>query len=219
MKQNFAIIGLGRFGGSICRALIESGQEVLAIDSSEDRVNEYMNIATHAVLANAQDENVLRSLGVKNMDHAIVAIGEDIQASILVTLMLKELGVPYITAKAQNEYHGKVLEKIGADRVVHPERDMGKRIAHNLVSKNVLDYIEISDDYMLIELKVTNPIFFNQTLQDLNFRTAYGVNVIGIRRGKEIIISPRAEEQIKEEDSLMVVGPTVAVERLEEKMP
>lgn len=122
MKQNFAIIGLGRFGGSICQTLVEAGQEVLAIDSSEDRVNEYMNIATHAVVANAQDEMTLRSLGIRNFDHVVVAIGEDIQASILVTLMVKEMGVPNVLAKAVNEYHARVLDKIGADMVVHPER-------------------------------------------------------------------------------------------------
>ena len=114
MKQNFAIIGLGRFGGSICQTLVEAGQEVLAIDSSEDRVNEYMNIATHAVVANAQDEMTLRSLGIRNFDHVVVAIGEDIQASILVTLMVKEMGVPNVLAKAVNEYHARVLDKIGA---------------------------------------------------------------------------------------------------------
>ena len=133
MKQNFAIIGLGRFGGgSICQTLVEAGQEVLAIDSSEDRVNEYMNIATHAVVANAQDEMTLRSLGIRNFDHVVVAIGEDIQASILVTLMVKEMGVPNVLAKAVNEYHARVLDKIGADMVVHPERDMGFELPINL---------------------------------------------------------------------------------------
>ncbi|MBU5581990.1 TrkA family potassium uptake protein, partial [Enterococcus sp. S181_ASV_20] len=117
MKQSFVIIGLGRFGGSICRTLVESGQEVLAIDSSEDRVNEYMNIATHAVVANAQDEMTLRSLGIRNFDHVIVAIGEDIQASILVTLMVKEMGVPNILAKAQNEYHCLLYTSDAADEV------------------------------------------------------------------------------------------------------
>ena len=178
MKQNYAIIGLGRFGGSICRTLIESGQEVLAIDSNEDRVNEYMNIATHAVVGNAQDEMTLRSLGIRNFDHVIVAIGEDIQASILVTLMVKEMGVPNVLAKAQNEYHARVLEKLGADRVVHPERDMGIRIAHNLVSKNILDYIELSDEFSLAEIRVSNPRFFNRSLLDLNFRQKYGLTVV-----------------------------------------
>lgn len=198
MKQSFVIIGLGRFGGSICRTLVESGQEVLAIDSSEDRVNEYMNIATHAVVANAQDEMTLRSLGIRNFDHVIVAIGEDIQASILVTLMVKEMGVPNILAKAQNEYHARVLEKIGADRVVHPERDMGQRIAHNLVSKNILDYLELSDEFSLAEINVTNRKFYGKTLDELDFRQRFGLNVVAIRRdNQDPIVTPPAEEVVQ----------------------
>lgn len=219
MKKNFAIIGLGRFGGSICRTLVEAGQDVLVIDSSEDRVNEFMNIATHAVVANAQDESVLRSLGIRNFDHVVVAIGEDIQASILATLMIKEMGVPFVTAKAQNEYHGQVLEKVGADHVVHPERDMGIRIGHHLVSKNVVDYLELSDKYSLVELKVTNSKFYSKSLADLNFRARYGITVIGIRRGQEMIISPTAEEKIQENDTLMLVGAVDDLDRLEAKMP
>lgn len=219
MKQNYAIIGLGRFGGSICRTLIESGQEVLAIDSSEDRANEYMNIATHAVVGNAQDEMTLRSLGIRNFDHVIVAIGEDIQASILVTLMVKEMGVPNVLAKAQNEYHARVLEKIGADRVVHPERDMGVRIAHNLVSKNILDYVELSDDYSLAEIRVTNPKFYDKTLADLNFRQNFGLTVVGIRRvNGKVIVSPTADEIVLKNDNLLVIGETDDVDILDEKM-
>lgn len=219
MKQNFAIVGLGRFGGSVCRTLIELGQEVLAIDSSEDRVNEYMNIATHAVVANAQDEMTLRSLGIRNFDHVVVAIGEDIQASILVTLMVKEMGVPHVLAKAQNEYHARVLEKIGADRVVHPERDMGARIAHNLVSKNILDYLELSDDFSLAEVKVSNRKFFGRTLTDLNFRQRFNLTVVAIRRGKDnVIVSPAADEMVAENDNLLVIGRTDDVDLLDEKM-
>ncbi|MBO0450458.1 TrkA family potassium uptake protein [Enterococcus sp. MJM12] len=219
MKQNYAIIGLGRFGGSICRTLIESGQEVLAIDSSEDRVNEYMNIATHAVVGNAQDEMTLRSLGIRNFDHVIVAIGEDIQASILVTLMVKEMGVPNVLAKAQNEYHARVLEKIGADRVVHPERDMGVRIAHNLVSKNILDYVELSDDYSLAEIRVTNPKFYDKTLANLNFRQNFGLTVVGIRRvNGKVVVSPTADEIVLKNDNLLVIGETDDVDILDEKM-
>lgn len=219
MKQNYAIIGLGRFGGSICRTLIESGQEVLAIDSSEDRVNEYMNIATHAVVGNAQDEMTLRSLGIRNFDHVIVAIGEDIQASILVTLMVKEMGVPNVLAKAQNEYHARVLEKIGADRVVHPERDMGVRIAHNLVSKNILDYVELSDDYSLAEIRVNNPKFYDKSLADLNFRQNFGLTVVGIRRvNGKVVVSPTADEIVLKNDNLLVIGETDDVDILDEKM-
>ena len=219
MRQNYAIIGLGRFGGSICRTLVESGQEVLAIDSSEDRVNEYMNIATHAVVGNAQDEMTLRSLGIRNFDHVIVAIGEDIQASILVTLMIKEMGVPNVVAKAQNEYHARVLEKIGADRVVHPERDMGVRIAHNLVSKNILEFIELSDEFSLAEIKVANPKFFNKSLLELNFRQRFGLTVVAIRRvGGDVVVSPAANEIVRENDNLLVIGNTDEVDILDEKL-
>ena len=219
MKQSFVIIGLGRFGGSICRTLVESGQEVLAIDSSEDRVNEYMNIATHAVVANAQDEMTLRSLGIRNFDHVIVAIGEDIQASILVTLMVKEMGVPNILAKAQNEYHARVLEKIGADRVVHPERDMGQRIAHNLVSKNILDYLELSDEFSLAEINVTNRKFYGKTLDELDFRQRFGLNVVAIRRdNQDPIVTPPAEEDVQKDDHLVVIGRDEDVDYLDEKM-
>ena len=219
MKQSFVIIGLGRFGGSICRTLVESGQEVLAIDSNEDRVNEYMNIATHAVVANAQDEMTLRSLGIRNFDHVIVAIGEDIQASILVTLMVKEMGVPNILAKAQNEYHARVLEKIGADRVVHPERDMGQRLAHNLVSKNILDYLELSDEFSLAEINVTNRKFYGKTLDELDFRQRFGVNVVAIRRGnQDPIVTPSAEELVQKNDHLVVIGRDEDVDYLDEKM-
>lgn len=219
MRKSFAVIGLGRFGGSVCRTLIESDQEVLAIDSCEDRVNEYMNIATHAVVANAQDEATLRSLGLRNFDHVIVAIGEDIQASILVTLMAREMGVPRITAKAQNEYHARVLDKVGADMVVHPERDMGIRLGHKLTSNNMLDFIELSEDYSLAEVMVTNKKFYNKTIEEVNFRQNYNLTIVAIRRGKkELIISPPAGQLIIEGDILLVVGDNQDVDYLDDKM-
>lgn len=149
----------------------------------------------------------------------IVAIGEDIQASILVTLMVKEMGVPNVLAKAQNEYHARVLEKLGADRVVHPERDMGIRIAHNLVSKNILDYIELSDEFSLAEIRVSNPRFFNRSLLDLNFRQKYGLTVVAIRRGPgQVIVSPAADSIVRENDNLLVIGNTDDVDILDEHM-
>ncbi len=149
----------------------------------------------------------------------IVAIGEDIQASILVTLMVKEMGVPNVLAKAQNEYHARVLEKLGADRVVHPERDMGIRIAHNLVSKNILDYIELSDEFSLAEIRVSNPRFFNRSLLDLNFRQKYGLTVVAIRRGPgQWIVSPAADSIVRENDNLLVIGNTDDVDILDEHM-
>ncbi|EAR65117.1 potassium transport system NAD-binding component [Bacillus sp. NRRL B-14911] len=183
MKKEFAVIGLGRFGGSICRALAEEGMEVMAIDNDEDRVNEFALIASHAVVGDTTDENVLKSLGIRNFDHVIVAIGDNIQASILTTLILKEIGVNKITVKAQNDYHEKVLRKIGADHVVHPERDMGRRIAHNIVSNNVLDYLELSDEHSIVEIVASDKLGGNSII-DLDVRANYGINIVAIKKKK-----------------------------------
>lgn len=217
MKKEFAVIGLGRFGGSICRELVAQGMEVLAIDHKEDRVNEFASIASHAVIGDTTDESVLKSLGIRNFDHVIVAIGDDIQASILTTLMLKELGVKHITVKAQNDYHEKVLIKIGADQVVHPERDMGRRIAHKIVSNNILDYIELSDDHSIVEI-VASARLNNRTLIDLDIRAKYGINIVGIKRGNKVIISPAADEMIYIGDVLIVLGADTDINRFEKKV-
>lgn len=217
MKKEFVVIGLGRFGGSICRALSEQGMEVMAIDVDEDRVNEFAAIASHAVVADTTDESVLKSLGIRNFDHVIVAIGDDIQSSILTTLMLKEIGVKKVTAKAQNDYHEKVLRKIGADHVVHPERDMGRRIAHNMISNNVLDYLELSDEHSIMEI-VANSVLAGNSLIDLDIRARYGINIVAIKRGREILVSPQADEKIEEGDILIVIGADSDINRFEQKV-
>ncbi|WP_275896013.1 potassium channel family protein [Aeribacillus pallidus] len=217
MKKEFAVIGLGRFGGSICRTLSEEGAEVLAIDVDEDRVNEFANIVSHAVVADTTDEAVLKSLGIRNFDHVIVAIGDNIQASILTTIMLKELGVKHITVKAQNDYHEKVLSKIGADTVVHPERDMGRRLAHNLLSNNVLDYLELSEEHSIVEIAANRNIA-GYSLIELDIRAKYGINIVAIKRNNEIIVSPQATEVIKAGDILIVIGADVDIDRFEKKV-
>ncbi|WP_046175184.1 potassium channel family protein [Domibacillus indicus] len=217
MKKEFVVIGLGRFGGSICRELSEQGMEVMAIDLDEDRVNEFASIASHAVVADTTDESVLKSLGIRNFDHVIVAIGDDIQSSILTTLMLKEVGVKKVTAKAQNDYHEKVLLKIGADQVVHPERDMGRRLANNIVSNNVLDYLELSDEHSIMEI-IANETLAGNTLIDLDIRARYGINIVAIKRGKEIIVSPQADEPIHLNDILIIIGADNDIDRFEKKM-
>lgn len=213
-KKEFAVIGLGRFGGSICRELSQLGMEVMAIDVDEDRVNEFSNIASHAVIADSTDEMVLKSLGIRNFDHVVVAIGDNIQASILTTLILKELGVQNITVKAQNDYHEKVLRKIGADQIVHPERDMGQRIANNIASSNVLDYLELSDEHSIVEI-MANEKLNGQSLQQLDIRAKFGLNIVAIKRHKEIIVSPRATEAIRTGDILIVIGADTDVTRFE----
>ncbi|MBD8068469.1 potassium channel family protein [Bacillus sp. PS06] len=217
MKKEFAVIGLGRFGGSICKALSEEGMEVMAMDMDEEKVNGYSAIASHAVVGDSTDESVLKSLGIRNFDHVIVAIGDNIQASILTTLILKELGVKHITVKAQNDYHEKVLSKIGADQIVHPERDMGRRIAHNIISNNVLDYLELSDEHSIVEL-VASKRMDGKTLIDLDIRAKYGINIVAIKRGKNIIVSPQATELIQQGDILIVIGADTDINRFEKNL-
>ncbi|GAB6273204.1 MAG: TrkA family potassium uptake protein [Peptococcaceae bacterium] len=214
MKQ-FAVIGLGRFGSSLARALSRMGYEVLAIDTSEENVNDITDEITYAVQMDALEEKALKSMGIRNFDAVIVAIGQDIQASILVTVMLKEMGVKKVIAKAQTELHGKVLEKVGADLVVFPERDMGERLAHTLIAAdNIMDLINLSPDYSIIELK-TPPTFIGKTLQETALRKEFGITVIAIRRGSEVIISPEAKQAIRENDILVAIGRNEKLKRLE----
>lgn len=216
MKQ-YAVIGLGRFGDSLARALTEAGCQVLAIDNDPEAVEEINDVVTQAVQADATDERALRELGLRNFDVVIVAIGQDMQASILVTLMLKEMGVALVVAKAVSEVHGRVLEKIGADRVVYPERDMGIRLAHNLCSSNVLDYIRLSSEYGIEEFVVTKKLA-GKSLGQLNLRAARGLNVIAIKRnGKEVIVSPGAGDTLREGDTIVALGRQEDLQRLEEK--
>ncbi|SFE09547.1 trk system potassium uptake protein TrkA [Bacillus sp. OV194] len=217
VKRQYAVIGLGRFGGSICRALSDQGMEVLGIDMDEDRVNEYSSIATHTVIADSTDEGVLKNLGIRNFEHVIVAIGENLQSSILTTLILKDMGVSKITVKAQNDYHERVLLKIGADRIIHPERDMGIRIAHQVVSKNVLDYLELSDEYSIVEMAAGEKMS-GKSLQEMNIRAKYGCNVVAVKRSNEVIVSPHADQKVEEGDVLIVIGGEKDISRLEKDL-
>ncbi len=205
MKKQFAVIGMGRFGSSVAKTLSDLGYEVLAIDSSEQRTQEISNIVTHVVQADSTDEEALRSLGLRNFDVVIVAIGQDIQSSILTTIILKEIGVPKVVVKAQNELHGKVVKKIGADKVIYPERDMGQRVAHHLISSNILDYIELSDAYSIIEVQASRTLI-GKNLRELDIRAKYGCNVMAIRTGSHMNIAPSAEDLIREQDVLVIVG-------------
>lgn len=217
MKKQFAVIGLGRFGGAICKKLSEQGMEVLAIDSDEERVNEFSSIATHAVIADSTDEAVLKSLGLRNFDHVIVAIGDNIQASILTTLILKEIGVPKVTAKAQSDYHEKVLRKIGADQVIHPERDMGTRLANNITSSSVLDYLEVSDSHSILEV-VAGKKMAGKSIIALDIRAKYGVNIVAIKQNGRMNVSPRADQDVKQGDILIIIGADSDIDRFKSQM-
>jgi len=181
------------------------GYEVLAIDDDPERVQDIVNEVTHAIQADATDEQALKALGIRNFDVVVVAIGKDIQASILVTVLLKEVGVKHVVAKALTELHGRVLEKVGADKVFHPERDMGARVAHSLVSSNVLDHIEISPHHSILEVVAPDNLV-GKTLKESGLRAKFGVTVMAVKRGDEILVSPSPDDPIRERDILVAIG-------------
>lgn len=214
--KNYVVIGCGRFGSSVAKTLYSLGHDVLAIDQDEEKIQNISDQVTHAVEADANDENVLRSLGIRNFDVAVVSIGSDIQSSIMATLICKELGVKYVLCKAKNELQAKVLYKIGADRVVFPERDMGIRVAHNLVSQNVLEYIELDPHYSIAEI-VTPSRWIGKTIGELDLRANYGINVMAVKHGMEINISPDAVDTLKPGDILVVIGKNEQINKVEER--
>ncbi|MFE4046770.1 potassium channel family protein [Priestia sp. YIM B13490] len=217
MKKQFAVLGLGNFGGTLVEEFSKMDVEVIAVDKDEEVVNKYADKATYVAQANAIDENALKAIGISNIDYAIVSFGDDIENSILATLLLKELGVKEILVKAANHYHQKVLEKIGANRVIQPERDMAKRLAHHIGSETIIDYIELSRDYSLVEIIVSRKLH-NKNLFDLDARAKYGCNVIGIERENKMIISPSAHETILKGDKLIVIGDNQGLKHFEENV-
>lgn len=214
MKRQFVVIGCGRFGTSVAMKLNELGCEVMVVDNNEETIQDISEYVTHAVQADATDENTIRSLGIRNFDVAVVTIGSDIQSSILITLMCKELGVKHVVAKAQNELHAKVLYKIGADRVVFPEREMGIRIAKNLVFDNILDYVELDPRYGIAEIYAPDE-WIGKSLKELELRNNYHINVLGVKKGADLNVQFDPEDEITEGTVLVVIGNNNDINKLE----
>lgn len=212
MRQ-VAVIGLGRFGSSVARTLAQSGCEVLAVDVDAERVKAIVEEVTEAVQIDALDEGALKSLGLRNFEAVVVAIGHEIKASILATVLLKEMGVPKIVAKAQDELHGKVLQKVGADTVVFPERDMGVRLAHTLLSRSIIDEIQLSSDYSIFELQAPAQ-FLDRSLIDLQLRQRYAMTILAVRRGEGVVVSPDASFVLERGDILVALGRADKIEKL-----
>jgi len=229
MKQ-FAVIGLGRFGSSVAASLAARGQQVIAIDKNEEFVHDIMDSVTKAVCLDATDEKAVKSVGLQNVDVAICGIGTDVEASILIALLLKDLGVPEIVCKAVNMAHKKVLEKIGATKVILPEKDMGERIAETLVSVSdtVLDHIGLSGDSSIIEI-IAPEDFVGKSLRDLDIRTRYQVNVIAVKKKTKVVkngeaieeeevnVTPQANDVVAKDDILVVFGANDKIKALRDK--
>jgi trk system potassium uptake protein TrkA len=203
MKQ-IIVIGCGRFGYSTAKTLTKLGHDVMVVDQNPDIVKDISEYVAHAVQMDAIDEASFRTIGLRNFDVAIIAIGSDLQASIMGTLIAKEAGVPLVIAKAANETHGRVLSKIGADKIIYPERDMGMRVAYGLVSPNILDVIEFSPDYSIVET-VAPEEWERKTLSELNLGKR-SLTIIAIKTGEHINIVPSSETAINKDDVLVLLG-------------
>jgi trk system potassium uptake protein TrkA len=213
-RKQIAVFGLGRFGASVARNLQKQGHEVLGIDSDHDLTEQLSADLTHTVACDCTDEDALRSLGLRNFDVAVVAIGHDVQASILATVVLKEIGVPLVVAKAANELHGRTLQKVGADRVVYPERDMGARVAHSLLTGTLTDYIELSPEYTIMEMTAPT-VMTGKSLRELDLRGRFGINVMALKSGEQINAAPLATDVVGIGDILVLLGSNDGVRQLE----
>lgn len=215
MKKQVVIIGLGRFGASLAHSLTLNGHDVLALDINESKVQGISTQITHAVNADATDEAVLEELGVKNFDIAVVTIGSDIQNSVLATVLLKKLGIPYVVARANNNLHGEILKKIGADKVVFPEHEAGNRAAHEVLLQGVSDYFPVAPRYGITVIQARTELV-NQSLSKLGFgpKSKESLAVLIIRRGNELIINPSMSEFVKLGDILIVAGSDDKLEAL-----
>ena len=209
--KSYIVIGLGLFGGETARKLSQLGCEVLAMDLRSDLVNQVANDVTHAVVGDGQDKDVLRALGAGNFDCAIIAIGDDLAASVLTAMNLKELGVPYVVCKAHDETHRRVMEKLGVDRVVIPEYEFAGKLARSLSAHNVLDYIELSEEYGILEIPAPKS-WVDKTILELNVRAKLGVNIIAVRSGDQTNVSPAASYKILAGDIMVVLGDNKALE-------
>jgi trk system potassium uptake protein TrkA len=206
-NKTFGVIGLGRFGYHVARTLAQGGAEVIACDVDEEKVREVSEYVSLAYVLDATDAKALKESGIANVDTAVVSIGENIEASILIVVQLKELGVKEVVAKAITPLHGKVLEKLGVDRVVYPEKEMAIRVAHSLLVGEFIEEIPIGEKHSLFELKAFD-FMLGKTLRELDIRRRFGVSVLAIKRGENLIVNPMGDEKILPGDILVVLGTT-----------
>ena len=212
--RSYIVIGLGRFGTEAAKRLYQLGCEVLVIEQRSELVQQISDSVTQAVVGDARDKGVLRALGASDFECAIVAVGDSLADSILATMNLKELGVPYVVCKAHDETHRQVLLKLGADMVVIPEQEQANRLARSLSNPNVLDYIELSEDFAIVEVPVPAG-WVGKSLKDLNVRAKLGVNIIAIKQGTSINVSPGADYAMQPNDVMVVLGDTKALKAVQ----
>jgi trk system potassium uptake protein TrkA len=209
----YAVIGLGKFGATVVRTLFARGHEVVAVDRDRARVQEVRDSCTQAIEANCTDQDTLRALGLHDADAVVVSLGEQMDASILVTLYLRELGLKGIVVKAVSEDHGKILHLIGATEIVHPERDTARRVARGLGLRSIVEYLPLAGDSSLVEVQVPKE-FVGKTLAELEIRKRYQVLVVAIKRGDGLVIATGGDERLLAGDVLVLVGKDADLDRV-----
>lgn len=206
MRKQILVAGLGRFGQNLAVALEEMGSEVMGVDASEEAVSEVADRLTHAIIGDTTEEKTVRDIGVEQFDATVCAIGSNIEASVMTTVLLKELGARLVVAKASSSLHGKILQKIGADRVIYPEQEVALRLARDfVVPSEFVEVIPLTVRHSMFEIK-TPEHFSGRTLAELDLRAKYGLNVVAVRRNGSTVVSPSADEVIRRADRLIVVG-------------
>ena len=212
MRKQFAVFGLGSFGWSVALTLESLGCDVLVVDKSYEKIQEIADQVSYAMRADVADPEAMQALGGRNLDGAVVAISESLEASIMATMLSKEMGIPYVLAKAQDNLQGTILEKVGADSVVYPEREMGSRVAKNLVSNTFSDWIELSSEYSMAESKVPEK-WAGRSLSELKVREKYGINVVGIIQHEQVNVTFDPHAPLPEDGILIIIGATSVLER------
>lgn len=211
--KSFAVIGLGQFGITLAQALAESNCDVLAIDENGEKIQEVADKVTYAVKADVREPGVLESLGVGNVDVAVIAVAENLEASITATMQAKELGVPFVLAKAMNSLHGRILEKIGADEVIYPEKSMGLRVARNLLSSGFVDIFELSPDFSMAEFAIPES-WVGKCLAELGIREKHHVNIIAVKKGDSVNVNMKPDVPFEKDSFLIAVGKNEDLNRL-----
>lgn len=212
MKKQFAVFGLGSFGRSVALTLENLGCDVVVVDKSYEKIQEISDLVSYAMRADVSDPDALQTLGGRNLDGAVVAVSESLEASIMATILSKEMGIPYVLAKAKDDLQGAILEKVGADAIVYPERDMGSRVAKSLMSTAFADWIELSSEYSMAEVVVPDK-WVGKSLSELKIRELYKINVVGIIRQEEVDVTMDPNEPLPAGGILILIGATEVLER------
>lgn len=215
MKKQYAVLGLGKFGYSVAVTLENLGCDVIVVDNNAEKIQNIADRVSFAMRADISEANVMKSLGAKNLDGAIIGVSENLEASIMATIGAKEIGIPYVIAKAQNDLHATILKKVGADTIVFPEKEMGSRIAKSLVSTNFADWIELSADYSMVEIEVPEK-WVGKSLLDLNVRQRYNINVVGLIENDVVEVSLNPNTAIPARAILILVGSNKALQKFKE---